>query len=272
MKAMIFAAGLGTRLKPMTDVMPKALVPVCEKPLLEHVARKLMSAGVDDIVVNVHHFADMIENWVSEQDWMCRDESQKKPGQMLVQISDERQFLLETGGAVLHARRYLEGCGHFLIHNVDILSDCDLQWFRDQVRPDSVGTLLVSRRETSRYFLFHPQTMRLVGWMNRKTGETILKDASLIPDQCLAYAFAGMHILSDKVLPLMAEYVAQKGLGTDGPARFSIIDFYLWAASGYPIYGALVENLEMLDVGKLDALDAAESFVRAQGQSAVPDR
>lgn len=259
---MIFAAGLGTRLKPMTDVMPKALVPVCEKPLLEHVAKKLMSAGIDDIVINVHHFADMIEDWVSGQDWMCRDESEKTSGQMLVQISDERQALLETGGAVLHARPYLEGCGHFLIHNVDILSDCDLQWFRDQVRPDSVGTLLVSSRETSRYFLFHPQTMRLVGWMNRKTGENILTDASLTVDQCRRYAFAGMHILSDKVLPLMAEYAAQKGLDADGPARFPIIDFYLWAASECPIYGALVENLDMLDVGKLDALDAAEIFVR----------
>lgn len=265
---MIFAAGLGTRLKPMTDVMPKALVPVAGAPLLEHVARKMLSVGIDELVVNVHHFADMIEDWVRTQDWMCTDESEKVPGRVLVQFSDERETLLETGGAVLNARPYLEGCGHFLIHNVDILSDCDLCWFQDQVRPDSVATLLVSSRETSRYLLFHPQTMRLVGWMNRKTGETILKDDSLTVAQCLPYAFAGMHILSDKVLSLMKEYVLWKGSDTDRPARFSIIDFYLWAASDWQIYGVPVEKLNMLDVGKLDALDAAERFIRDQGHVA----
>ena len=111
MKAMIFAAGLGTRLKPITDTLPKALVPVCGKPLIEHVARRLKASGIGEAVVNVHHFADKVEAWVAEQDIMPMD------------ISDERQMLLETGGAVLHAREYLEGCGHFLIHNVDILSD-----------------------------------------------------------------------------------------------------------------------------------------------------
>ena len=115
---MIFAAGLGTRLKPMTDVMPKALVPVCGKPLIEHVTRRLMAAGIDETVVNVHHFADMIEEWADAQDWICRDSGSKKPGMALMQFSDERQKLLETGGAVFNAREYLKGCGHFLIHNV----------------------------------------------------------------------------------------------------------------------------------------------------------
>lgn len=262
MKAMIFAAGLGTRLKPMTDVMPKALVPVCGKPLIEHVTRRLMAAGIDETVVNVHHFADMIEEWADGQDWICRDSGAKKPGMALMQFSDERQKLLETGGAVFNARKYLKGCGHFLIHNVDILSDCDLKWFCSQVRPDALGTLLVSERETSRYFLFHPQTMRLAGWMNRKTGETILADSSLTVQECKAYAFAGMHILSDKVPDIMEEYVNERGLDDSAPARFPIIDFYLWAASRWPIYGALVEDLHLLDVGKLDALDAAEKFIQ----------
>jgi NDP-sugar pyrophosphorylase family protein len=134
MKAMIFAAGLGTRLKPITDTLPKALVPVCGQPLIGHVARKLMDSGIDEAVVNVHHFADKIEDWIAEQDWICTNVQDKVPGKMLMQVSDERKALLETGGAVLHARPYLEGCGHFLIHNVDIFSNCDIPWFQSQVR------------------------------------------------------------------------------------------------------------------------------------------
>ena len=101
MKAMIFAAGLGTRLKPITDTLPKALVPVCGQPLIGHVARKLMDSGIDEAVVNVHHFADKIEDWIAEQDWICTNVQDKVPGKMLMQVSDERKALLETGGAVL---------------------------------------------------------------------------------------------------------------------------------------------------------------------------
>ena len=135
MKAMIFAAGLGTRLKPLTDTLPKALVPVCGKPLIEHVARKLQRAGIDDVVVNIHYFADKVEQWVADTSWIVTDENAElAPGAMRFAISDERALLLETGGAVLHAKHYLEGCGRFLIHNVDILSKnciwryCDVIW------------------------------------------------------------------------------------------------------------------------------------------------
>ena len=135
MKAMIFAAGLGTRLKPITDTLPKALVPVCGKPLIEHICRKLMDAGINEAVVNVHHFADKIEDWASHQDWS-----------MNLAFSDERAQLLETGGAIHHARHLLEGCGHFLVHNVDILSDADLMWLATQVKPEAIATLLASER------------------------------------------------------------------------------------------------------------------------------
>ena len=127
MKAMIFAAGLGTRLKPITDTLPKALVPVAGRPLIEHVCRKLKGAGIADAVVNVHHFADKVQEWAEEQQIMS------------LQISDERASLLETGGAVLHARKYLENCGRFLIHNVDILSDLDLQWFESSAPQDAMA-------------------------------------------------------------------------------------------------------------------------------------
>ena len=171
MKAMIFAAGLGTRLKPLTDTLPKALVPVCGKPLIEHVCRKLHAAGIDGAVVNVHHFADKVEEWLDGQGWICTESSCLSEGKMPVQVSDERKMLLETGGAVLHARKYLEGCGSFLIHNVDILSDLDLEWFASQVRPDALATLLVSSRKSSRQLLFDPETMALVGWHNLQTGQ-----------------------------------------------------------------------------------------------------
>ena len=101
MKAMIFAAGLGTRLKPLTDTLPKALVPVCGKPLIEHVARKLYASGIDEAVVNIHYFADKVEEWVNSQSWITVDRRNKERGKMLVEISDERNLLLEKGVASL---------------------------------------------------------------------------------------------------------------------------------------------------------------------------
>ena len=267
MKAMIFAAGLGTRLKPLTDTLPKALVPVCGKPLLEHVARKLQAAGIDEAVVNIHYFADKIEEWVKAQPWITESKENKAPEQMLMEISDERELLLETGGAVLHARRYLQGCGRFLIHNVDILSNCDINHFASQVREDSLASLLVSERKTTRFLLFNPEDMRLVGWMNTDTGDHHVTSPAIDPANCRALAFSGIHILSDKVLELMEEYVKEKSLPTDEKTgtRFPIMSFYMWAAVKYPIYGVVAENLEFIDVGKLDALKPAEEFVqRAQ--------
>ena len=247
---MIFAAGLGTRLKPITDTLPKAMVPVCGKPLIEHVSRKLLNFGIDEVVVNVHHFADKIEEWIASQDYMQ------------MQVSDERKMLLETGGAVLHARRYLEGCGRFLIHNVDIMSNADLKWLESQVADDALATLMVSDRPTKRFLLFHPETMRLVGWHNTDTGDYSLADKSMKLEDCLAYGFSGIHIMSDKVFDLMDQYVAERGLTVDPEAgvKFPIMSFYLWAALKMPIYGVVAENLDFLDVGKLDTLKQAEEM------------
>ena len=264
MKAMIFAAGLGTRLKPITDTLPKALVPVCDKPLIEHVARKLFASGIDEAVVNIHYFADKVEEWVNTREWIVTSHSAKREGKMLFEISDERELLLETGGAVLHARRYLEGCGRFLIHNVDILSNCDIRWFESQVREDAIATLLVSDRKTTRFLLFDPLTMRMVGWMNTDTGDYSVVSLDIIPSQCRALAFSGIHILSDKVLLLMEEYVREKGLPIDKVkgTRFPIMSFYMWLAAKHPVYGVVADNLEFIDVGKLDALKSAEDFIR----------
>lgn len=257
MKTMIFAAGLGTRLKPITDSLPKALVPIDGMPLLEHVARKLKAAGIDEAVVNVHHFADMIEAWIAE------DAMNETGTGLSMKVSDERAQLLETGGGILKAKEYLQGCGNFLIHNVDILSNLDIKWLESQVRPDALATLLVSRRETVRYLLFDPQTMRLVGWTNVKTGEVKSPYPDIQPDSCVKMAFSGIHILSDNVFAAMEDYVKEKGLHEQScNPRFPIIDFYLSVCARYPIYGVPSEDLRMIDVGKLDSLEQAESLVQ----------
>jgi len=236
MKAMIFAAGLGTRLKPLTDHMPKALVPVGGRPLLDIVVDRLMQQGFDDFVVNIHHFADQIEAW-----------SQDKPN---VRLSDERELLLETGGAIRHARMLLSDAKQFLIHNVDILSNADLQELM-QKNLSHDATLLVSQRETSRYLLFNDE-MRLVGWTNVKTGEVKSPYPNLDVEHCQRLAFAGIHVMSSTMLPLMDCW----------PERFSIIDFYLDCCAEQKIYGYVQPNLRLMDVGKVDTLQQAETFIK----------
>ena len=158
-QAMILAAGLGTRLKPLTDTMPKALVPVGGKPLLEYNIRKLQQAGYDRFVVNIHHFAQQIVDYVAQQDYASQ-----------VHFSDETEQLLETGGGLKKAQQLFRDNEPILLHNVDILDNVDYDWFRRQHQPDEDAVLLVSRRKTKRYLLFS-SAMRLMGWINVETGE-----------------------------------------------------------------------------------------------------
>lgn len=248
---MIFAAGLGTRLKPITDNLPKALVPVGGMPLIEHVARKLKASGIEEAVVNVHHFADMLEDWVAGHEILP------------MKVSDERERLLETGGAVLHARKHLEGCGTFLVHNVDIISDLDVRDLCSEVKPEALATLLVSERETARYLLFEPETMKLVGWTNILTGEVRSPYAGLDPASCRRLAFSGIHVMSDTVFEAMDRYVAENGLddGKQSP-RFPVMDFYLSVCDRYYIYGVKADDLHLVDVGKLDTIQEAENMLK----------
>lgn len=241
MRALVFAAGLGTRLKPLTDTMPKALVPVGGKPLLYHVVEKLKSAGITDIVINIHHFPDSIINYVHSQDDFG----------IKVSFSDERDLLRETGGGVRHARKYLEGAP-FLIHNVDVLSNLDIPWFLSQARPDALSTILVSDRVTKRYLLFDDD-MRMVGWTNVETGEVRSPYPGLDPGKFRKLAFSGVHLISDGIFTIFDE----DGWGE----RFPIMDFYIKECATHPIYGVLPEDLRMMDVGKLETLDEAESFL-----------
>lgn len=242
MKALIFAAGLGTRLKPLTDTMPKALVPVGGKPLLYHVVQKLKGAGIDEIVINVHHFADSIIGYVHEQDDFG----------IKVSFSDERDLLRETGGGIRHARTFLEG-EPFVIHNVDILSNLDIKWLESQAHPDALSNILVSERTTQRYFLFDDD-MRLVGWTNVATGEVKSPYPGLNPDNYRKLAFAGFHYVSDRVFDVFEE---------DGwPERFPVVDFYIQECAKHRIQGILAEDLRMMDVGKMDSLSQADEFLK----------
>ena len=242
MKALVFAAGLGTRLKPLTDSIPKALVQVGGEPLLSHVMRKLEAAGIEDIVVNVHHFADLIINYLREQDGFGTK----------VFVSDERDLLRETGGGIRHARRFLEGDGPFLVHNVDILSDLDIRWFISQARPGALSNILVSERVTKRYLLFDDE-MRMVGWTNVETGEVRSPYPGLDPSRFRKYAFSGVHLISDRIFTIFEE----DGWGE----RFSIMDFYIRECANHAIYGVEPGHLEMMDVGKAETLKEAESFL-----------
>ena len=251
MKAMIFAAGLGTRLKPITDTIPKALVPVCGEPLLKHVITRLKEAGVDDIVVNVHHFADQIISYLEQNDFGVR-----------IAVSDESDRLLETGGGIFHARDLLLSPeGRFLVHNVDILSDLDLRAFMDAWRPGALASLLVSPRKTQRYLLFD-NDMRLVGWTNLSTGEVRSPYPGLDPSGYTMLAFSGIHQMSDDVFGVMES----EGMGE----RFPIMDFYLKVCDRYPIYGIKPASLELIDVGKLDTLAVAEEFIQKRSPRSFP--
>jgi len=241
MKAMIFAAGLGTRLRPITDTLPKALVPIQGKPLLYHVVSKLKDAGISDFVINVHHFPDSIIGYVHEQEDFGVN----------VIFSDERNFLRETGGGIKFARPLLEG-GPFLVHNVDILSDLDVNWFIAQARPDALSNILVSDRKTQRYFLFD-EDMRLVGWTNLATGEVRSAYGGINPDNFRKYAFAGIHCISDGIFKVFDE----DGWGD----RFSITDFYIQECARHPVYGVVPPELRLIDVGKFETLSEAEEFV-----------
>ena len=156
---MIFAAGLGTRLRPLTDNKPKALVEVAGKPMLERVILRLKRSGVDEIVVNVHHFGQQIIDFLYANDNFG----------VTIHVSDEREELLDTGGGILKARKWLDGGEPVIVHNADILTDFDLDEMMCQhVASEAVATLLVAERDTARYFVFN-DAMRLQGWTNIKT-------------------------------------------------------------------------------------------------------
>ena len=255
MQAMIFAAGLGTRLKPLTDRIPKALVSVGGEPLLKRVIFQLKDAGFTRIVVNVHHFSKQIIDYLRDN----------KNFGMDIRISDESEKLLETGGGIKKAWPLFDQTEPILIHNVDILSNVDLKKFyqmeskellddsSDSVKEEAplAARLLVSERKTKRYLLFD-DTMRLVGWTNIETGEVKSPYPGLNPEDYKMYAFSGIHMVAPSLFPLME----------NEPDKFPIMDFYLKHCDKVRIEGYVKNDLKLMDVGKQETLKEAEAFLK----------
>jgi len=240
MKAMIFAAGLGTRLRPLTDNIPKALVPIAGKPLLEHVILKLKAAGFDEIIVNIHHFPTQIIDFLKE----------KNSFEIRIEVSNEQDMLLDTGGGIRNAAWFFDDGNPFLVHNVDILSNVDLKaLYNEHVTQNSLATLVVSKRDTFRYLLFDDDN-RLCGWINEKTGETKPIHFTDISGYN-KFAFAGIQVLSSQIFNIMENL----------EPKFSIIDFYLSNVRNQIIKGYTPTDFKMMDVGKLNVLDEAGRFI-----------
>jgi MurNAc alpha-1-phosphate uridylyltransferase len=235
MKAMIFAAGLGTRFKPWTDRHPKALALINGKSLLQRNIQYLQQSGIKEVIVNVHHFARQVIDAVEKNNgWGST-----------ITISDETTEVLETGGGLLKASWYFDG-GVFAVINADILTDLDLKKmiaFHNQYKP--LATLAVTNRNTSRYFLFD-ENDQLCGWRNVKSGEERI---SIQKNNLQQKAFSGVHIIDSKIFST----IKQQG-------KFSIVDTYLDLAKTQTIRGFDHSNSKLVDVGKPEAVAEAEQL------------
>ena len=238
-KAMIFAAGLGTRLKPFTERHPKALAPVNGKPLLQRNIEYMSSYGIKDLIVNVHHFADQIIDFL---------QSNKSFG-LNIDISHEIEGPLETGGGLQHAKWYFENSDKpFFVMNADILTKLDLQAMYDyHVTKKGIATLAVTKRNSSRNFLFDNDQL-LTGWENSLTGEQkIARQANCMHKA----AFTCVHVIE----PRMIDIIRQEG-------KFSIIDAYLDLAKTEPIYVYDHTGDVVVDVGKPESIAKAEAHFK----------
>lgn len=235
-QAMIFSAGLGTRFKPWTDVHPKALALVNGKSLLQRNVEYLCQYGIDDIVVNVHHFPDQIIHAIeSNNGWGAK-----------VRISDERDEVLETGGGLWKARDLFDLSKPILTINVDILTDLSLDSFlNSHIENQPLISLAVSERQTSRCFVFNGQD-RLIGWRNQQTGEERMR---MHATDSVNRAFSGISIFS----PEFFKVVTQRG-------KFSLVDAFLALAPDHSILGYDHTGDKWVDVGKPVSVEVAEKL------------
>ncbi|HCC94567.1 MAG TPA: nucleotidyltransferase [Flavobacteriaceae bacterium] len=237
MKAMIFAAGLGTRLKPFTDNHPKALAVVNGKPLLQRNIEYLKSFGINEIVINVHHFADQIIEFLEENNYFGIE----------ITISDETDQVLETGGGLVKAKANFEE--DFLVMNVDILTDLNLTDFiKAHQENKALVTLAVSDRNSSRKLFFNKQN-ELKGWRNLKTEEEIKAVDSL--ENCKDLAFSGIHVIS----PALFDKITEKG-------KFSIMKIYMDLMQTESILGFDHSGGILIDVGRPESVLEAENYFK----------
>ncbi len=233
---MIFAAGLGTRLRPITNEKPKALVEIDGMPLLEIVIRRLKWFGIKDIIINIHHFGEQVLHFLDKNNRF----------DINIKISDERELLLDTGGGLKKAQWFFTD-GPFLIYNTDVISNIDLRAMLQQHQEyNAMATLAIRKRATSRYFLFN-KSNELVGWTNEKTDEVKM---SKLVEQTYRRAFSGVHIAT----PQIFEYMPEEEV-------FSIVEVYLKAATEQSILGYAHDNDFWLDVGKIPQLESASRFL-----------
>lgn len=246
MKAMIFAAGVGSRLKPFTLNHPKAMAPVGGKPVLERVIDRLVAAGADSLVVNVHHFSEQIVDFLQSKDFGVS-----------VQVSDESDLLLDTGGGILKARPMLDGAEPFVVHNADIVSNLDIRdMYLNHVQSGADVTLLATERVTSRYLFFDKKTRLLVGWCNEKNGEC--RPAGFTPDTQTMYklAFGGAHIISPTVFDVLQSY---KPIGMP----FSITPFYVDSINKLKIqFYTPGQGFKWCDIGTPETLERANELIK----------
>ena len=242
MKAMVLAAGLGTRLKPLTDNCPKALIPLAGQPLLFYVLDKLKKAGVTDLIINVHHHAPLIIDYLRKNNQF----------DIKIEISHE-DHLLDTGGGLKKAAWFFKNDQKpFIVHNVDVLSSINLQkMMHEHIKTKSLATVAVKKRDTSRYLLFDQQGL-LAGWHSRSAQET--KMARKIPTKLDAFSFLGVHVLS----PAIFEYLPED-------TSFSIIRAYLALAGQNKAVRAFICQDEFwLDLGRKENLKQASKFLTNQ--------
>lgn len=250
MKAMILAAGLGTRLKPFTLKHPKALVPVGGVAMLQRVVDKLQQQGFKEIVINVHHFASQIVDYVSKMENVVN-------GDVDIKISDESDLLLDTGGGLVKAYKSgLLGKSRVLVHNVDILSDADLAdlWKRSEIER-SAATLLVSDRKSSRKLIFDNRG-ELRGWENKLTGEVKPLGFERMTDD-VERAFSGIYVVDYKAIEEMADLYGDK--------PFSVTDYFLNPKRTQKISSYDCKSLHLIDIGKPETLAAANLDLSLQG-------
>jgi len=240
MKAIIFAAGLGTRLKPLTDNCPKALIQLSGQPLIWHTINYLKKFGISEVIVNVHHHAQMLTNYLNNNSWGIP-----------VIISDESDLLLDTGGGLLKARKFLDDKEPFVAINVDIISSVNLEkviTFHNENNP--LATLVVRKRTTNRQLLFD-ENSQLSGWKNFDTGEVRIATDNFQNSHPLA--FSGIHIISPEIFKRIEE-----------EGKFSIIDLYLRLAKHNILLGYEDSSDFWLDLGKSGQIQLAEKFLSNQ--------
>ncbi len=235
-KAIIFAAGLGTRLKPITDTIPKALVEVANKSLLEHAVAHLCSYGIKDIVVNVHHHAQKVIDKTKEL---------AKAYQCQITISDESDKVLETGGGLKKAAYLLQDEPYFIAYNVDILSNLNISSLIDfHLENQNLSSLVVRSRKTNRYFLFN-ERMDLCGWKNMANNEIKLSSSKI--QRLIPYAFSGIQVISADMLSLLQHW----------GEVFSITDAYIKLCAFYKIQGYVDKDSFWMDIGTPEKLQEA---------------